>query len=144
MSNTAIHKVIQYQALNTGGTTHHRPYQYDLLTNLIFDFRHLQCLDPRDKVYALLGLVQHENIRPQQVCIDYRRSTTDLFFDVVAGQWPRKSNLWFADVLRQSLRLEVDDLRRASQMREKQDEFYAFLVPVGVVRGVLYSKYKIF
>jgi hypothetical protein len=56
------------------------------LTQCIERYCHNDCQDPRDKVYALLGLVKTE----EQVPIDYKKSVTEVYIDTVnilARRW---------------------------------------------------------
>jgi hypothetical protein len=60
------------------------------LQNLVATHRDRGCSDPRDRVYALLGLRKHCHVRrprdTPQIQVDYGRTTADLFFDVMVSQ----------------------------------------------------------
>lgn len=47
------------------------------LQHLLWEFRHAQCSDPRDKVYAFLGLI--EGILTEDMEADYSKSLRQLY-----------------------------------------------------------------
>jgi hypothetical protein len=67
--------------------------------DLICRFSNNECVDPRDKVYGLLGIL-NQHTRPE---IDYRKSTEEVFFEAVKFMF----NSWD---LRDHQRRSVEDL----------------------------------
>lgn len=77
------------------------------LPALIIKYGRTNCLDERDKVYALLSILP-ENDRARSLKIDYSLTAAQLYaqiFDLLKFDWP--GNAWGeADALRHALRLE--------------------------------------
>jgi hypothetical protein len=111
------------------------------LYELIEMYKTKECSDLRDKVYALLGLRKYSYVHrlrdrpPLQA--DYKKSTADLFFDVMLQEG--LPNAWFADSLRQTLCLEMHELEQASLSRG-DDTFLSRMIHVSTVEEALYSK----
>ncbi len=55
------------------------------LSNLICSFGHLDCYNPQDRVYALLGLWKRSNVIDVHMNVDYHRSMAELFNIVLAS-----------------------------------------------------------
>lgn len=64
------------------------------LLSLMADIRVTHCADYRDKVYAILGLAS--DVGPGDFSVDYQRSLTDLYIDVVRLSQRRQHQLPFA------------------------------------------------
>lgn len=69
-------------------------FKPDILRILSNDSRGLSCGDPRDKIYAVLGLLdwtEHGSL-PPELAPDYSRSVTDVL--TMAASWAIRSNQW--------------------------------------------------
>lgn len=88
------------------------------LSYVIESFGHLQCADPRDKVFGLLGLLP----RSQRVNVDYSLSVHELFVQVLNKvvtdeQWMSyESHLDFATELADRLQCHDKDLEQISDV----------------------------
>ena len=93
-----IHSFIQL--MKTSGAIRHRP-----LGTLLTRYRAQECLDPRDKVYAMLSLATDcEGVEP-----DYTKNRLDLFFelgDIVDDH----------STLRSSLGIPVDEIQYRAEI----------------------------
>ncbi|CAO2657219.1 Nn.00g033450.m01.CDS01 [Neocucurbitaria sp. VM-36] len=66
--------------------------------DILDTFRGLQATDPRDKVYALLGLLQlnrKENIWKLNINVDYHKSVREVLFDAIMCSVRSEGNLHF-------------------------------------------------
>jgi hypothetical protein len=69
------------------------------LLELIGDLIDLECEDPRDKIYGLLGLLPFEE-RPPLLVADYQKSTKQLLRDLVNYATDRPGNyVWIMEQL---------------------------------------------
>ena len=85
--------------------------------NMIAHFINNACTDPRDKVYAFLGMSRDQG--NYGVVADYNKTAADLFFQVCDAQtrtWPGK-RLAFAKGLQNALDCTFDVLRRTESYR---------------------------
>ena len=87
--------------------------------NMIAHFIKTECTDPRDKVYAFLGISRDQE--KYGVVADYTRHAADLFFQVCDAQtrtWPGK-RLAFARSLQNALDCTFDILTRTESYRRR-------------------------
>jgi hypothetical protein len=74
------------------------------LAELILQNVHVLCTDPRDKVYAFLGLAS-DCTNGAGICADYSTSPVQLYIDVVCFCDPTKAGLQFIEALQDMLRI---------------------------------------
>ncbi|KAL0952799.1 hypothetical protein HGRIS_007024 [Hohenbuehelia grisea] len=70
------------------------PEEEDSLTHTLVHFRDFQATDPRDKVFALLGLLNYGvGVDAPLITVNYRRPTWKVFADVVSDSITKTGNL---------------------------------------------------
>jgi hypothetical protein len=104
--------------------------------DLVRAFANTKCHDPRDKVYAFLGLL-NPDLKGHIVQADYAKTSVDLYFDVMGilemedvapGAQP------FGQVLQISIGLAADELRNYPRYQTMSDKAeLAFLLPSAAV-----------
>ena len=91
------------------------------LMDLLVSFADTECSDPRDKVYAFLGLQRMSMNGRCRVVIDYREPPAQLYFDVLeCCEAKDPSHKSFSKVLQRSLCLSDNEVRRPPRLGWKQ------------------------
>lgn len=74
--------------------------------DLIDLFRGLHATDPRDKIYALLGLLRHSLGEQIQIKVDYHKSVPEVLFDAISQSVRSEGNLHFLSYIHYHPNLE--------------------------------------
>lgn len=124
--NTLLSSRRNYIDRDHGGRSQRRQQK---LRKLIVAHSHLRCLDPRDKVYALLSLANDADID----LIDYSTSPSVLFAQIVQkhGTESSHANFRFQSTLARALQLRIDTVvssMQPSSMLEGADPFRVVLI----------------
>ena len=116
-----------------GDAFHKKP-----LEALIPEFQNTCCSDPRDSIYALLSLANDQE-HPHSIRADYNKTQADVFFDFMS-LYVHSTSFWLANLLRDSLKLTLDDLHQTSlQGNRTKDRFSAKAEFRGILQGVLHT-----
>lgn len=108
------------------------------LTALIPEFQNTCCSDPRDTVYALLSLLNDQE-RSHSIRADYSKTQANVFFDFMSS-YVDSTSFWLANVLRNSLKLTLDDLHQTSLQRDRmKDRFSEKSEFRGILQDVLHT-----
>ena len=79
------------------------------LQDMLMDGLTFKCSDPKDHIYALLGICgQHPESPP--IRIDYRRSVQELFAEVMRLLLQHTNNLWWVAQIKDSAHQKVEGL----------------------------------
>ena len=102
------------------GRSHHRPpimqdSDWFSSANLIAKFKHSNCSDVRDRVYALLGLIEPKELELFPIDVDYSRSAGTLFFEL-CNRWKQQMGKFGAYVSSKPIYHFADDLREALEL----------------------------
>lgn len=107
------------------------------LLDLLESTTKAECSDLRDKVYALLNLSSNRSSLPLP---DYNKSSADLLFDVASRYQDRAVEV--STVLKLAFKLKQEEIRRASRLRDKEDDFFDSLQDCARVDQVLYTSQR--
>lgn len=124
--NTLLSSRRSYIDRDHGGRSQRRKQK---LRKLIVAHSHLRCMDPRDKVYALLSLANDADVE----LIDYSTATPDLFAQIIRMHQTDDShaNFRFQSTLARALQLGIDTVAACMQplrMLELTDPFRVVLI----------------
>lgn len=91
-------------------------YGWNESHNLIRIFKDVKCVDVRDHVFRLVGLVDKDELRAYPIIVNYSQAVTTLFFKMCERRKQQLLDEEIARVIRRQLGRFADDLRDALQL----------------------------
>jgi hypothetical protein len=138
---THLIKASQAFSLDAHRTQSFRNNLYDLINSTV----ECICTDPKDKIYALLGLL--DDNQSKEISVDYSKSLFEVFSDVMRFYfhlWPAASNFTvrFAQLLQKTLGCQkymensVQTHMLSTALPTTRELIYSYGKRVGVVKAI--------